>query len=404
MKLLSLLWIGIYILCYFSESGTYVILTSDAENNSNTKKACIKAAILKTSFLLSVYYFRILLPIFYFMVILGYGITFLSIYGKNRNRFLFWMNFFGICFTAVHLICLGLTALFTQYILKEVYQNDGAYIWSIIFTLIILNLIHMLWKKKSLMDKLSLLTKDTRRLHQLIFFEWYAIGYLLFDSITCLFKLPYILLSVFLIGSCLLLLFQLFLFMAHTCRIVERAHCEAEYYRLEAERADHVKRQMILHKLAYTDSLTGAFTRRYAMEMLNSMKKDRLDVTISYIDVNGLKKVNDTLGHSQGDRYLKIIANKLNQSLDKSDILARVGGDEFLVISNSSRLEVMGRLMERVNEELKNQECEGGLSPSFSYGIVSASSYDSFEPEELLKESDRRMYAYKKAFKKGGGQ
>ena len=58
----------------------------------------------------------------------------------------------------------------------------------------------------------ALLTSDEKRFSQLVSFEWYAVGYLLFDSITWVFVLPYFLLSVFLIGSCILLMIQVILF------------------------------------------------------------------------------------------------------------------------------------------------------------------------------------------------
>ena len=95
------------------------------------------------------------------------------------------------------------------------------------------------------------------------------------------------------------------------------------------------------------------------MEMLESMQKDRLDVTVAYIDVNGLKMVNDTLGHPEGDQYLKIIANSLNESLNKSDILARVGGDEFLIVSNSTEKDALESMLSKVNERLKDMGREG---------------------------------------------
>ena len=258
----------------------------------------------------------------------------------------------------------------------------------------------MLWKKKIFADWITLLTSDEKRFNQLIFFEWYALGYLIFDSTSCVFVLPYSLLSVFLIGSCILLMIQFILFLAHTHRIIEKAHYEAEYYRLEEERAEHVKRQMILQKLAYIDGLTGAFTRRYAMEMLESMQKDGLEVTVAYIDVNGLKKVNDTLGHQEGDRYLKLIADSLNESLNKSDILSRIGGDEFMIVSNSAEKEGLESMLKKVNELLGTAGREG-YRPSFSYGVVSAPHKEPFDLEELLRESDRRMYVNKMQFKRG---
>lgn len=155
-------------------------------------------------------------------------------------------------------------------------------------------------------------------------------------------------------------------FWIHTYRIIEKAYDKAEYFRLEEERDDHVKHQMSLQKLAYIDGLTGAFTRRYAMEMLESMQKDRLDVTAAYIDVSGMKMANDTLGHPEGGQYLKIIANSLNESLNKSDILARISGDEFLIVSNSTEKDALESMLSKVIERLKTAGREGYRPSEFT--------------------------------------
>ena len=95
-------------------------------------------------------------------------------------------------------------------------------------------------------------------------------------------------------------------FWVNTYRIIEKAHYEAEYY--------------------------------------------RLDVTAAYIDVSGLKMANDTLGHPEGGQYLKIIANSLNESLNKIDILARIGGDELLIVSNSTEKETLESMLSKIIE------------------------------------------------------
>lgn len=394
-----LLWIVIYVLLYLHEVKVSHLPWFKEEGAGPKAEYAFKAAV-KTGILFLGWYVHLTLFIVYLLLLCGYGMTFWSIRKRDNLNLFFWMNFFTICFAAVNLVCLAVVSLVTGYMLKDVYLNHMTFLLALCATLLIIHLLNVLWRKQSFVQWFTLLTSDEKRFNQLVSFEWYAVGYLLFDSISCVFVLPYFLLSVFLIGSCILLVIQFGLFLVHTCRIIQKAHYEAEYYKLEEERADHVKRQMVLQKLAYIDTLTGAFTRRYAMEMLESMQKDRLDVTIAYIDVNGLKMVNDTLGHPEGDHYLKMVANSLNESLNKSDILARIGGDEFLVVSNSTDRTAIETTLGRVNESLMSSGGKG-YTPSFSYGAVSAPHHGPFDLEALLRESDRKMYEYKIQFKKG---
>ncbi|MFQ6970825.1 MAG: diguanylate cyclase domain-containing protein [Enterocloster aldenensis] len=111
-------------------------------------------------------------------------------------------------------------------------------------------------------------------------------------------------------------------FWVNTYRIIEKAHYEAEYY--------------------------------------------RLDVTAAYIDVSGLKMANDTLGHPEGGQYLKIIANSLNESLNKIDILARIGGDELLIVSNSTEKDTLESMLSKIIEYLKTAGREGYRPSEFT--------------------------------------
>ncbi len=394
-----LLWIIIYVLLYMNEAAIAQLPGIDGEAAGTKTEYMIRAGI-KTVILLLCWYAHLPLFVMYLLILFGYAASFLAIGKRNKLNLFFWGNFFSICFMAVNLICLAVLSLLTGQILRDVYMNHITYLVAIGMTLLIVNLINTMLKGRFFVEGITLLTSDEKRFNQLVSFEWFAVGYLIFDSISFAFVLPYFLLPVFLIGSSLLLMIQFVLFLVHTYRIIEKAHYEAEYYRLEEERADHVKRQMSLQKLAYIDGLTGAFTRRYAMQMLESMQEDRLDVTVAYIDVNGLKKVNDTLGHLEGDHYLKIIADNLNRELNKSDILSRIGGDEFLIISNSTDTEAMESMLEHANEVLGTLGREG-YRPSFSYGVVSAPHNSPFDLDALLRESDQRMYDYKMQFKGG---
>ncbi|NTV91591.1 MAG: GGDEF domain-containing protein, partial [Clostridiales bacterium] len=149
------------------------------------------------------------------------------------------------------------------------------------------------------------------------------------------------------------------------------------------------------------DHLTGMMNRGY----FNTILEDRLEIArhsnepmhfVSF-DLNGLKKVNDSLGHLAGDIYIGAFARMLQGKIQKSDASGRVGGDEFACIfSNSSRNEILNLITDFQNE-FKNLELRYGETTfrgSFSFGIASYG-LDSCDKEKLLQIADQRMYENK---------
>ena len=82
-----------------------------------------------------------------------------------------------------------------------------------------------------------------------------------------------------------------------------------------------------LHTLAYKDELTGVFNRRYGMEEISRLVIGREEFLLCFIDIDKLKYVNDTYGHTAGDEYIRAVANTLQSVLRSSDTLCRYGGD-----------------------------------------------------------------------------
>ncbi len=81
-----------------------------------------------------------------------------------------------------------------------------------------------------------------------------------------------------------------------------------------------------------TDPLTGLANRRAVTEAMNDYGKRHEEVLVAYLDLDGFKGVNDSLGHSAGDEALRIVAARLREALRPTDVIARFGGDEFVVI------------------------------------------------------------------------
>ncbi len=157
------------------------------------------------------------------------------------------------------------------------------------------------------------------------------------------------------------------------------------------------KQEEKMKTIAYRDELTNLFNRRYAVEVIEAKIAASMEFSLCLIDLDGLKYANDVFGHAEGDTYLKTIAKALELEFVDLEVIARIGGDEFALVSNRKIID-LERRMEKVNNGIKNMP---NLYPmSFSYGIVHVDSGDKdVNIKSLSEEADEKMYAYKKAFK-----
>jgi diguanylate cyclase (GGDEF)-like protein len=151
--------------------------------------------------------------------------------------------------------------------------------------------------------------------------------------------------------------------------------------------------------LSRIDPLTKIANRRALFESATQAKSfsDRQNVplSIAYIDVDGFKQVNDLHGHSTGDRVLALTAAAIKKALRPTDVVARIGGDEFTVLLPATDREVAGRVLSRVRLEL-DRAMEGcGWQVTFSIGIASF-----FPPlgsvPEMIRAADQAMYGAKR--------
>jgi diguanylate cyclase (GGDEF)-like protein len=171
--------------------------------------------------------------------------------------------------------------------------------------------------------------------------------------------------------------------------------------RLKEEIADREELQARSQYLAYHDSLTGLGNRLLFKEQLEEALKD-VSVTphplaVLFLDLDGFKAVNDTLGHSVGDLLLKSIAAKLRDLLPSTDRVARLGGDEFAILQISSPQPTSSfSLAEQIIEVVGHpHNIEGhDVSVGASVGIAVACPGE-MDTENFLKSADLAMYAAK---------
>lgn len=176
---------------------------------------------------------------------------------------------------------------------------------------------------------------------------------------------------------------------------LRRAKRQAEDQHRELEKA-HLR----MENAALHDALTGLPNRRYLDQVLADMDAapGETDVTVLHIDLDRFKDINDTLGHAAGDVILKHAAQALKLNVRGSDFVARIGGDEFVVVSRmpgsvEEHSDMASRLVEALSKpvDYEGHECRIGAS------IGIASRTDASEPvEQLLVDADIALYEAKR--------
>ncbi len=145
--------------------------------------------------------------------------------------------------------------------------------------------------------------------------------------------------------------------------------------------------------LSFHDSLTGLYNRAYFEEELERYNFPRYyPLSLVMLDVNGLKVINDTFGHSEGDRLLQHLSVALSSVSRQGDILARIGGDEFAILLPSTTSEEARNFCERIKKACQQDKIEPiYLRLNISLGhTTQEGEYKGIN--SLLKEADRNMY------------
>jgi len=142
-----------------------------------------------------------------------------------------------------------------------------------------------------------------------------------------------------------------------------------------------------LRYLSFHDSLTGIYNRTFFDEELERLQKSRdFPISIISLDIDGLKTINDYLGHSEGDKLLMTLTNMAQKAIRKSDIFARVGGDEFVILLPKTDYDKGRKITDRINEEINNYNNKNESCPL----IISTGLATSLNAADRLIETNRR--------------
>jgi diguanylate cyclase (GGDEF)-like protein/PAS domain S-box-containing protein len=169
-----------------------------------------------------------------------------------------------------------------------------------------------------------------------------------------------------------------------------------------SERQREVRR---LQELTLRDELTGLFNRRGLDVMLPEQakrsKRSGRPVIVVYGDIDRFKRLNDTHGHERGDDVLLAVAEALRTAFRETDLIARIGGDEFCVIAEADDIDP-AKLGDRLDAAVATASENLGLAVGLSHGEVTTDWRGLEDPREVLAEADARMYAAKHALDDDG--
>lgn len=163
-----------------------------------------------------------------------------------------------------------------------------------------------------------------------------------------------------------------------------------------------------LRRAAETDALTGLYNRRHFEQQLKDAieRKHRhksQDFSIVMLDLVGLKRINDSLGHAAGDQLITTVAERLRTGARSVDVVARVGGDEFVVLCHgcieADALKLADRLIQACRSPVKlDQGATVDIDTQATEISAGVAGSDYLPPEEVMKVADARMYEHKAAF------
>jgi diguanylate cyclase (GGDEF)-like protein len=205
-------------------------------------------------------------------------------------------------------------------------------------------------------------------------------------------------------------IFDILVFAAYSLFVA--AHSRSTHVNLERAYSAHLEElSQRLRTMAYRDSLTGLYNHRYFYEQLAHEVERSIrygqPLAVLLMDMNNFKEINDTFGHIVGDKCLSLVGQVISRQVRGSDIGARYGGDEFVVILPNTGIDEAHATAEKLAEAVANAAAlhpgEEAVNLGISVGVASCPD-DSRTAGELLHIADQRLYDVKAARKIGRGR
>lgn len=189
----------------------------------------------------------------------------------------------------------------------------------------------------------------------------------------------------------ILILFLMFMFLNNNHIFVKSEMMKKQYEESEILVAQQYFEKENLKQLSEHDSLTLAYNRREICSIMQTRMMEGHQLACIFIDIDGLKRINDTYGHSYGDMMLKRFADACHKIIRDNGYLARIGGDEFLLVFFNRNIKDIEADIKKLQLVLLQDE-DQSKRVYFSYGI----SFNEKTVDDYITSADKKMYISKK--------
>lgn len=322
-------------------------------------------------------------------------------YSKGAGRCALFSTLIGIIYgLAVNIFCRSIIAILLNQPL-QCFDNRTSSVGNlkgipVLLGFVLAGAIMQVFKRPAFIDRLRLILRFPR--HHAFLLEMMAglFFYLFLNLLLYSTPLNDLLLKVWSIKSCLFSVIGFYIAIRYTVRICELDDYREKNLRIEQELKEQKWEEEYLRRQAAIDSLTGLYDRQYAEETLSALMSQNTRFSLCFLDLDGLKNVNDQYGHEEGDRYILKAVREIHSVCRSSDSLFRYGGDEFLLLLADMGAEGAKVKAEAVNGRLHGLAEEGSFSYqlSFSYGVAESGEYS--DCGAMIHAADHRMYEQKR--------
>ncbi len=255
-------------------------------------------------------------------------------------------------------------------------------------------------RRKPYMERLRLILRHPDHQSFLLELMLGLFCYLFLNLLLYSTPLNDIMLKLWSLKSCLFRVIGFHIAVWYTWRICELNDYREKNHQMEQELKSRKKEQEALQRRTVCDALTGLYNRQFADERLEALMREKLPFSLCFVDLDGLKEVNDLHGHDCGDQYLLAAAEALHMSCRRDeDILFRYGGDEFLLVLMGMETAAAEKRMEEVNSFLlrESQNDRYPFRLSISYGVTDSRGFS--DAAALIHAADEKMYDQKQGKK-----
>lgn len=175
-----------------------------------------------------------------------------------------------------------------------------------------------------------------------------------------------------------------------------------QVYQMQDQMDQKDRNYQDLQEISFTDSLTGLYNRSYffqaAKQQVQIAARNQQPVCVIICDIDHFKPINDNYGHLTGDEALKHAAAVVRGSVREADIVARFGGEEFVVFLNNSNLDNSAKIGEKIRAALEIAPCKHGdtvINMTISIGVALVSAADEEAVNDAIDRADKALYKAK---------